>query len=114
VFVGIVDLYELKDLEAKVPIKGHVLFECDRGYALSDGPLGKHCEDSGQWVPTGDPRYFQRNVKCEYKMSVNYILARNCESNDSFTSRCTKIDSPDQRGRSKRRAIKPGGRLWNF
>ncbi|OXA56007.1 sushi, von Willebrand factor type A, EGF and pentraxin domain-containing protein 1 isoform X2 [Folsomia candida] len=81
VYVGPTGLYELRFLKQKVPMKGHVLYECNSGFSLVEGPPGKTCED-GSWKPTSVP-------KCVATDSPGFHWFRS--------------------GRIKRRAIKTGG-----
>ena len=61
IYVGPTGLYELRYTKQKVPIKGHILFECDPGFSLIDGPPGKTCQN-GTWEPSGLPKCVFKNV----------------------------------------------------
>lgn len=49
--------YDYRNYVTKVVNNRQIIFECDRGYMLSEGPMGKTCI-RGEWAPkTAPPRY---------------------------------------------------------
>lgn len=50
-------LYDYRNYVTKVANNRQIMFECDKGYMLTEGPVGKTCI-RGKWSPeTEIPRY---------------------------------------------------------
>ncbi|CAG7827922.1 unnamed protein product, partial [Allacma fusca] len=52
--VGNMGLYDYRNYVTKVANNRQIMFECDKGYVLADGPQGKTCI-RGEWAPKTDP-----------------------------------------------------------
>lgn len=56
--VGNMGLYDYRPYVRKVTNNKQIMYDCDRGYVLADGPVGATCV-GGRWSPKDLPRYVQ-------------------------------------------------------
>jgi hypothetical protein len=66
--VGNMGLYDYRSYVRKVKNNRQIVFECGRGYKLSDGPPGATCID-GRWSPPDLPRGAIR----QYLATLNHM-----------------------------------------
>ena len=55
--VGNMGLYDYRNYVTKVANNRQIKYECDKGFALVEGPQGKTCV-RGEWSPKRDPPRF--------------------------------------------------------
>jgi hypothetical protein len=53
--VGNMGVYDYRPYVRKVTNNKQIMYECDRGYVLADGPVGATCI-GGRWSPKQLPR----------------------------------------------------------
>jgi len=74
--VGHMGMYDYRPYVKKVTNNKQILFECDRGYHLDNGPPGATCVD-GQWSPQVLPRCVRgSHPKMRWLRSVGNSLRR--------------------------------------
>src|SRR5699024_9423330 len=52
--VGYMGMYDYRPYVRRIPNNKQILYECDRGYQIMEGPQGSTCVD-GQWSPPNLP-----------------------------------------------------------
>lgn len=59
--VGNMGLYDYRPYVRKVTNNKQIMYDCDKGYVLGEGPPGATCV-GGRWSPKQLPRYFMNGA----------------------------------------------------
>lgn len=107
--VGHMGMYDYPPYVKHVTNNKQIIFECDRGYHIVDGPPGATCVD-GQWSPSKLPRceIYSHPKLLRWNRSVKTLMRYNEEldTNERFEqqqeSMIVKSTSSQQQRRRKR------------
>lgn len=112
--VGHMGTYDYRPYIKHVTNNRQILFECDRGYSLVDGPPGATCID-GQWSPRQLPRceLYSHPKLLRWNRSINTLMRFNEENKtrtiikESWPSKSQNIQFSSKRFR---KLINSGGK----